>query len=91
MCVCVCVYVWRGLSMGQVCVVKCCGSEMVQCWFSCGSRVCLNLAWLVQICVRCVWYSGVVQLCVARFRCGSLLVQVWFSYGSVWFSFDSVG
>ena len=32
--------VWHGLPMGQVCVVKCCGSVergMVQRWFSLGS------------------------------------------------------
>ena len=38
----VCVCVWHGLPMGQVCVVKCCGSVergMVQRWFSSGSVV----------------------------------------------------
>ena len=30
------------------------------------------------MCVRCVGYSVVVQLCLAVFRCGSLLVQVRF-------------
>ena len=56
-----------------------CGSVvrgMVQMWSSIGSVV-VQVGVCRCVCVsRCVWSSVVVQLCVAWFRCGSVLDQV---------------
>ena len=59
-------------------------------WFNCvcvhrwfdnvfigGADVCV--CGMVYIWVRCVWSSVVVQLSVAWFRDGSVLVQLWFT------------
>ena len=59
--------------------------------FRCGSFVCGSVfEVVVQLC------SGVVQLCVAWFRCGSVVASHWFSCGSVvcdmvhmWLSYGS--
>ena len=58
--------------------------DVVHCWFRCGSCVC----GMVYIWVRCVWSSVVVQLSVAWFIGGSVLVQLQFTCMS---EFDMVG